>query len=407
MQYPSFVENTSFYNMDHSKSSEEQLIGLSENIKKVHRLTTSVYNSFEELIESYLQAGTEIFQMQTGIVSNITDDKDYIVKAVVTNLDVINKGDVFELEGTYCREVAKTSQTICFPHVGKIEELQHHPVYENLKLEAYISAPIFVRDVLYGTLNFTSLNPRLYGFSQQEHDLISMMAQAIGTFILLQEKEESLKKLNFRMKELVGHVAHDLRNPVGAILSLSDMMLKLDLGAEKTQLMLQGINEEAKRSLELVNTILDESALGTGKITMHKSDFDYGPLLNKTIQTLNPLIEKRHISLDLKLDDKQNIYGDEKRIQQLFSNLLVNAIKYSKNDATITFKTEPIDDALRFTISNTKGDEKTDFDSSLYKSIGYGLDIVKEVLKQHESELCVLDDELYAVSFELPSVKPV
>ena len=120
--------------------------------------------------------------MQTGIVSHITDDKDYIIKDVISPLDVIHPDDVYPLEGTYCREVYKSHKTLGFPHVGEMHELKEHPVYVNLRLEAYISAPIYVHDTIYGTLNFTSTEPRTYGFSEHEHDLISMMAQSIGNF---------------------------------------------------------------------------------------------------------------------------------------------------------------------------------------------------------------------------------
>ncbi|MCW8988624.1 MAG: GAF domain-containing protein, partial [Gammaproteobacteria bacterium] len=204
MKYPEFIKSKIFYSLDKSKSETEQLAGLSENLKTLHQLSSRHFDSFEDLIASYLKAGIDIFQMETGIVSEIINDKDYIIKDVISPLDVLEAGSKFELEGTYCREVHKTKKVIGLPHVGEIEEMKGHPVYQNLKLEAYISAPIFVHDVLFGTLNFTSLAPRENGFSEHEHDLISLMANAIGNFILLQNKENSLLQLNERLKKLVG-----------------------------------------------------------------------------------------------------------------------------------------------------------------------------------------------------------
>lgn len=402
MSYPSFIDNSTFYHLDSSLNSEEQLLGLAENIKKVYSLSSKQYETFEELIGNYLKAGIEIFQMQTGIVSHITEDKNYIVKDVVTDLEVIHRGDVYELEGTYCREVYESQETLGFPAIGKMPDLKNHPIYINLKLEAYISAPIFVREKLYGTLNFTSLQARKYGFSEHEHDLISMMAQAIGNFLLLQEDQDNLEKLNFRMKELVGHVSHDLRNPIGGILGISDMALSRSMDREKLEGILKVIKDEAQRSLELVNTILDAAALGTGKISMSKSSFDMSTLVQQSIQTFQPLIEDKALVLELNVTDDMKVFADENRIRQLLSNLLSNAFKFADNQSVVEVSFVTKDDKLHCEISNSKEDSGNLTDEKLYKSFGYGLDIVREVLKQHGSELGFKDGNRYKVFFDLP-----
>jgi len=340
MNYPSFVNNSDFYRLDSSSDKMQQLIALSENVKRIYLLTSKHYHNFDELIAEYLKSGIEIFQMQTGIVSHITEDNSYVVKDVVTDMDMIKPGDVYELEGTYCREVAASKQTLGFPCVGNISELKDHPVYVNLKLEAYLSAPIFVNDRLYGTLNFTSLNPRMHGFSEQEHDLISMMSQAIGNFILLQEKEEKLKQLNFRMRELVGHLSHDLRNPLGSIQGLADFGLRKDQGPEKNQKFFEAISTEASRSLELVHTILNQAALGTGKLSIKPASFDFTSLMNTVISSFHSLSKEKFLTLRGDLETIQMVYADEERLQQVLSNLLNNAFKYAPSNTSVEIQTQ-------------------------------------------------------------------
>ncbi len=403
MQYPPFIKNSTYYKMDRSRTYNEQLLALSENLKKLHYLATSNYHDFDELIEAYLRAGIDIFQMTTGIVSNIKDDRDYIVKAVITNLDMIHTGDVFELEGTYCREVAKTRSTIGFPHVGEIPELKQHPVYVNLKLEAYISAPIFVNDILYGTLNFTSLHPREFGFSEQEHDFISMMAQSIGNFILLQEKEEGLKRLNQRMKELVGHLSHDLRNPLGAILSTAKVLNTYQLDESKQRKFIRGIYDEAAHSLELVNMILDTSAMQTGKIQLEKEPLEYIAIIDDSLKRANDLMMSSDLSIEIDNTAKGLIYADSKRMFQLFYNLILNACKYAKNGSVIHMKITDDDSRIRFSLGNYKENTLKQLDEARYRSIGYGQDIVKEVLQEHDSALSIKEDlDYYEVVFSLP-----
>jgi len=403
MVYPDFIDNTSFYHLDSSQDNLTQLVALAENIKRVHLLTAKHYNNLETLINDYLHSGIEIFQMQTGIVSHIEDGKKYIVKDVVTDLEVIHPGDEYELEGTYCREVFLSQKTLGFPCVADIIELKEHPVYVNLKLEAYLSAPIFVKDKLYGTLNFTSLSPRKYGFSEHEHDLISMMASAIGNFILLQEKEEKLKKLNFRMKELVGHVSHDLRGPLGSIHGLSEMAISHKHDEKTIQEIFTAIREQSAKSLELVNVILDQAALGTGKISLNKTHFKVLALLEKSLKNFSSLIENKELGVISSVDIDLQVYADEPRLSQVFSNLLVNAFKYAKHGSQVEIRLIKTEDYIHSSISNLKSQTQTDLKGSVYKSVGYGLDIVEDILRLHKSELEVTEDKnSYCVSFDLP-----
>ncbi|EDZ63738.1 GAF sensor signal transduction histidine kinase [Sulfurimonas gotlandica GD1] len=403
MQYPKFVSNSNFYHMDNSKSDLQQLVAIAENLKAVHLLTAKHYDSFEQLIADYLKSGIEIFQMQTGIVSHISEDKKYTVKDVVTDLEVIHPGDEYELEGTYCREVYQTGETIGFPRVADIKELKDHPVYVNLKLEAYLSAPIFVNDELYGTLNFTSLIPREHGFSEHENDLISMMAASIGNFILLQEKEEKLKKKNIRISELIGYVSHDLRNPLGSINGLSKIALSRELSQEKIKSFFESIENTSARGLELVNTILNQAALSSGKITLEKSNFNLLNFINDILDAFSLLIKERKLNIVLEIDSDLIVYSDKARISQVFHNLLINAFKYSASDSEIKVNCYKEDSHIRCYISNIKSSDGVDsLDDGIYKSIGYGLHIVEDILQLHGTELKISQDEKnYSVSFDL------
>lgn len=406
MNYPDFVDNDTYFKLDRSASEHDQLTAMTNNLKLVHNLTTRHYDNFDELIAAFLQAGIRIFQMQTGIVSHITEEKQYIVKDVVTPLvEILHKGDVFELEGTYCREVAKTGRTLGFPHVGEMEELKGHPVYQNLKLESYISAPIYVHGTLYGTLNFTSTQPRRFGFSEMEHDLISMLANSIGNFILLQEKEQSLLTLNNRLKEMAGYVAHDLRNPIGSIITAAEMITLFNLKGEKLEKAVDAISQSANNALELINTILNATALGTGKITLDVSPFLLTDIVTQSIANHELLAQQRQITITSAIPDGLSISGDKARLLQVFNNLLGNAVKYAQNDTAITLTgTLQENKQVLVEVSNTiASTPDRSLDDTLYQSVGFGLDIVQEILQLHGSEMVVNSDEKhYSVSFLLP-----
>ena len=183
--------------------TEEQIYrdwkNFSFNLKSLHRLHTTSYNSFDQLFTDYLQTGREIFDLETGIISKIIDNT-YIIDSVNSNLESLQPKLEFPLENTYCKEVVKTAKTITYTNVGKMETMKGHPVYQNLKLESYIGTPILINGKVYGTLNFSSTKIRAKGFTTQEQEIAELMAQSISKYIVISQKETSLQESEARFR---------------------------------------------------------------------------------------------------------------------------------------------------------------------------------------------------------------
>ena len=411
MDYPAFIEDQTFLDMHSAAPENEQLKAMLSNLTRVHLLTANKFDSFDALIREYLTSGIEIFKMETGIVSNITENAVYRVCDVVSPLEVLEKGQEFQLEDTYCREVIKSQKVLGFPEVGKLDYMNCHPVYQNLKLEAYLSAPIFVGDNLYGTLNFTSTAAREFGFSKHEHNLILLMANAIGAFILARNREESLVALNNKMKRFVGYVAHDLRNPLGSILSYVTMGEKPGVSEEKLQRLITKIRQPAEQALEFVSTILDNAAISAGKLSLSKEPFLASDLLQEARECVQIFAEQAKIQFDIHCANDLTVNGDQQRLSQTLMNLLINAIKYSPEGSTVKLSAKALNQQVVFEIENPKNlntAEAARKDIDHFKSIGFGLEIAQEVLLAHNSQLNLeQNDQRFCASFVLASDQPL
>ena len=210
MSYPQFIDDTTYISMDASATDTEQLQAMLSNLTRIHLLTASKFESFDELIHEYLVSGIEVFGLETGIVSEIKDET-YIVRDVISPLEVLEKGQEFALEDTYCREVIKSRQVLGFPKVGELEYMNCHPVYQNLKLEAYLSSPIFVGDELFGTLNFTSVAAREHGFSVYERNLA--YGECYWRFHLAAAQRRPLARVKPQNEKLCGLCGARLTQP--------------------------------------------------------------------------------------------------------------------------------------------------------------------------------------------------
>ncbi|MEM9161526.1 MAG: PAS domain S-box protein [Cyanobacteria bacterium P01_F01_bin.4] len=162
--------------------TEENLRQFSTHLKHLHRINTTEYETYDALFEDCLDTGCQILGLETGIISQI-ENKVYTIRSVQSDLTSLAVDGVFALSDTYCAAVVKDRHTVTYRHVGGIESMRSHPVYQALQLESYLGTPIFVNNQIYGTLNFSSTQVRSDAFTSHEQEIIELMAQSIGRFL--------------------------------------------------------------------------------------------------------------------------------------------------------------------------------------------------------------------------------
>ena len=147
------------------------------------------------------------------------------------------------MNDTYCEFVMDRESTVTYQEFGKEMQGTVHPAYTAYQIESFIGTPVWVHGRIYGTLSFSSTNPKLDGFNRQEKELIELMGQAIGFAIeaeesrsVLQEasqellsSNEELMRINLELDQFAYVVSHDLKAPLRAINNISTW-LEEDLG---------------------------------------------------------------------------------------------------------------------------------------------------------------------------------
>lgn len=135
----------------------------------------------DQWMETVLKIGIEHFNLETAIISRVSN-RDYTVLKFVSKIgNIVSTGEVFELSNTYCEAVTRQHKTITYIEVGKIPEMRLHPVYQTLNLESYIGSPIKSDDgSVFGTISFSSHNARAMNFSKDEIEFIEIIAKRLG-----------------------------------------------------------------------------------------------------------------------------------------------------------------------------------------------------------------------------------
>lgn len=149
-----------------------------------------------------------------------------------------------------------------------------------------------------------------------------------------------LEELNRDKTELMGIVAHDLKNPMGAIQTISDMMIHQgsEFSKEEHDDFLQLINDAATRALDLIQTLLSLEAMEQGSVTIECEALEIASIIEALVHHYKPIAEQKSIRLHLEQPASLNAFVESQTLHQILDNLLSNAIKYSPLNKNVWIK---------------------------------------------------------------------
>jgi len=158
--------------------------------------------------------------------------------------------------------------------------------------------------------------------------------------IQLEKALEHVKKADKAKTEFLANMSHEIRTPINAVLGLDELILRES--KEKDTLEYAGnIQSSGQSLLSLINDILDFSKIESGKMEIKSDSYEINSVL---IDVYNLIITRANeknltVKCDINPDLPSKLFGDEIRIRQIITNLLTNAVKYTK-EGCITLKAD-------------------------------------------------------------------
>ena len=140
--------------------------------------------------------------------------------------------------------------------------------------------------------------------------------------------------------ELMANMSHELRTPLNAIIGFTGSIMAETfgpIGNEKYLEYIDHISSSGQHLLELINDILDVSAIEVGKLELHEDNMVVDDLIESSIQLIKERADLKQIQLHTNLQaDLPILYADARRMKQILLNLLSNAVKFTPDEGTVT-----------------------------------------------------------------------
>ena len=227
-------------------------------------------------------------------------------------------------------------------------------------------------------------------------------SEVLGTLIVFRDITESVQASKSR-DEFIGHVAHELKSPLNVIGMQSELIQ--DIGISDENQIIQSSNiilDEVERLSNLINDLLNITKIESGSIALNKQRVKIQDFLQDTFDSAMRYADTRDLSTEIHIDNNlSHLHLDKDLFRVALNNILSNAVKYNRDNGTVSMTAELLDDSVRIKIADTgfgiqKEDQEKifekfyrahDAESKAINGHGLGLALAREIIMLHNGKI--------------------
>lgn len=164
-----------------------------------------------------------------------------------------------------------------------------------------------------------------------------MSAEYEGYRRRMEEALEAANVASMAKTKFLSEMSHDIRTPMNAIVGMTDIALNYVNDSARVEDCLKKIRTASGHLLALINEVLDMSRIESGKVTIVTEELQLADLIHSILIVIKPQAAKKGLRFHLELDNIQheNLVGDALHLQQIYINILSNAVKFTQKGGDV------------------------------------------------------------------------
>lgn len=244
---------------------------------------------------------------------------------------------------------------------------------------------------------------RMLGVTQ---DVTEVKRQELHRSRLLKQEKAArveAETANQSKDEFLAMVTHELRTPLNAILGWAKLLRTRNLDSNSIDRALETIERNAESQSQLIEDLLDVSRIIRGRLTLKLMSVNLYAVISAAIEGVKLSAESKQLQIDFNaMDLDATISGDPKRLQQIFLNLLTNAIKFTPQGGKIVVQLTSNDTTAQVRVIDTGIGIQSEFLPHVFdrfrqdqsndaseQGLGLGLAIVRQLVELHQGSISV------------------
>lgn len=222
------------------------------------------------------------------------------------------------------------------------------------------------------------------------------------------EKERNLRenaqRVNILKDEFLATLSHELRTPLNAILGWAQLLARGNMDPVGIKQAAEVLGRSARMQKQLIDDLLDMSRIISGKLRVEICEIDPILFIGNAVEAVRAAADAKNISVTVKFDPTAtSVFGDVERLQQVVSNLLTNAIKFTPQGGAIKIITQRRGSHIEISVEDTGQGIEEEFLPYIFErfrqadasstrkhgGLGLGLSIVKQLIDLHGGAVSV------------------
>lgn len=341
------------------------------------------------LLDRITSAAAHVCGSEAASILLYDESQSQLYFESATNLDEpLMRGLIVPVEGSIAGWIVTHGQPVI------IDDTQNDPRHftqigkaTNVTTKSLLGVPLIAKDKVIGALE--AINKRNGKFTRDDLEILMDLGAQAAVAI------ENARL--FQQSDLIAEMVHELRTPLASLKTASHLLLRKDVGEEQLRKVVEIIDNETTRLINMTTSFLDLARLESGRIPFNAEIFDPGELLRETVELMQNKAREKKLRLSLSIPDGlPRIKGDEDKLKQVILNLINNAIDYNQPSGRIIVSGHASAEEFVISVKDTgpgiREAELAHLFNKFYRSqatenavqgTGLGLAICKKIVEAH------------------------